>query len=229
MSQSEDRPAGGPADSGFVFGGGALALDLVNTEVVIRGRPRDLMAIPDDLSRWWAWAAEASGDRDRTVVLGRPLRFDAALLEATRRLRAALRAVFTAVVGDQPPPEDDLAALNQALARGYERLVPAAGGQLQSVYDTGEDPAGPLLLPIARSAVRLLTEVDRGRLHRCRNPRCVLFFYDATRSATRQWCSLACMDRARSVARYRLTRAEAGAQAPEAAAPKPASEPPRAR
>jgi predicted RNA-binding Zn ribbon-like protein len=69
------------------------------------------------------------------------------------------------------------------------------------------DPAhGPLLLPIALSALDWLSSGDRPRLHRCANPRCVLLFYDTTRSATRRWCSLGCMDRARSARRYRQAK-----------------------
>ena len=44
------------SDEGFVFVGQALALDLVNTEVVIRGRPRDLLEREDDVWRWWETA-----------------------------------------------------------------------------------------------------------------------------------------------------------------------------
>ena len=67
-------------------------------------------------------------------------------------------------------------------------------------HDTGPDAT---LLPIARSAVDLLTGKDLARLHRCANDRCVLLFYDTTKSATRRWCSIACMNRARSSRRYR--------------------------
>jgi predicted RNA-binding Zn ribbon-like protein len=49
---------------------------------------------------------------------------------------------------------------------------------------------------VALSAVDLLTRKDHGRLHRCENARCVLLFYDTTKSSTRRWCSTGCMDRA---------------------------------
>jgi predicted RNA-binding Zn ribbon-like protein len=55
------------------------------------------------------------------------------------------------------------------------------------------------LLPIALSAARLTMGGARERLHRCANERCVLLFYDTTKSATRRWCSVACKDRDRKM------------------------------
>lgn len=59
--------------------------------------------------------------------------------------------------------------------------------------------------------LRLLTEGDLRRLHKCRNERCVLLFYDTTKSGTRQWCSLDCFNRTRSSQRYRQRKAAAQA------------------
>jgi hypothetical protein len=41
-----ERVGGTVAEEGFVFVGEALALDFVNTEVVVRGKPKDLLTIP---------------------------------------------------------------------------------------------------------------------------------------------------------------------------------------
>jgi predicted RNA-binding Zn ribbon-like protein len=61
-------------------------------------------------------------------------------------------------------------------------------------------------VPIARSALHLFTEADWRRLHQCKHDRCIVFFYDTTKSGTRRWCSPGCMNRARSIQHYRLTR-----------------------
>ena len=66
---------------GFHFVGDALALDLVNTEVMARGQRRDLLAAPGAATRWWR-AAQAHHD-DRAVALadsGSPYLADDALL-----------------------------------------------------------------------------------------------------------------------------------------------------
>jgi len=100
----------------------------------------------------------------------------------------------------------DLAILNRVLATGYEAVALDAGGKLRSTFGSRESGPDSALLPVARSAFDLLTTKEPSRLHRCGNDRCVLLFYDTTKSATRRWCSVGCMNRARSAARYRTRR-----------------------
>src|SRR5581483_1663163 len=45
-------------ESPFLFRGEALALDLVNTEAMKRGKRRDLLETPQDVARWWQEACE---------------------------------------------------------------------------------------------------------------------------------------------------------------------------
>ena len=77
-----------------------------------------------------------------------------------------------------------------------------------AVYRPRDDDQGAVLLPIALSALYLFTQAEYHRLHHCKNERCILFFYDTTKSATRQWCSLECMNRARSLQHYRQVKEE---------------------
>ncbi len=46
--QAATRPA-----MDYLFLSGVLALDLVNTEVVVRGKRYDLFATPEDVADWW--------------------------------------------------------------------------------------------------------------------------------------------------------------------------------
>jgi predicted RNA-binding Zn ribbon-like protein len=191
---------------GHLFLGGALALDLVNTEVMIRGQPRDLLETPADLDAWWrqarihhptpelAWPAEIAGADTRA-------------LERTKELRRSLRGGFEVLArGDSIAP-DDLAPVNQVLASGYQAMDVTAAGGIRARWHSRNGGAVGALLAVALSALDLLTTKDSGRLHRCENARCVLLFYDATKSSTRRWCSTGCMDRARSIARYRQRKA----------------------
>jgi predicted RNA-binding Zn ribbon-like protein len=82
-----------------------------------------------------------------------------------------------------------------AVRRERTRSPPRTAGDLEQV-----------LLTIALSAHRLLTESTRERLQQCDNERCMMLFYDNTRSGTQRWCSTACMDRMRSAERYKLVR-----------------------
>ena len=193
-------------DSKFAFRGGPLALDLVNTEIMERGKPQDLLLTPQDLRDWWAEA------RPQTGVLALEsfgeLEITDDLLEAAKTLRSSLRTLFATIVQGQSVSEKDLDSLNMILATGHQAIRSIANEKLGGVYrlNTQKPEANPVLLEVALSAYRLLTTQDLNRLHKCKSDRCVLYFYDTTKSATRHWCSLGCMNRARSIQHYQQTK-----------------------
>src|SRR5713226_4953107 len=90
----------------------------------------------------------------------------------------------------------------------YPALKLASEQELIPTYHTREAEQGTILLPIVLSAFHLFTRAEKQRLHKCKNHRCILFFYDGTKSATRQWCSLECMNRARSLLHYQSAKKE---------------------
>jgi predicted RNA-binding Zn ribbon-like protein len=198
--QTATRPA-----IDYLFLSGVLALDLVNTEVVVRGKRYDLFATPEDVAVWWQQArthhpnAETNTD---TVI------WCAQLLEPIKRVRAAIRTLCTNLVERQSLDREALTTLNTILAMGYPALEAASGQEMIAVYRPRDDDQGAVLLPIALSALHLFTQAEKHRLHQCKNERCILFFYDTTKSATRQWCSLECMNRARSLQHYRHVKEE---------------------
>jgi predicted RNA-binding Zn ribbon-like protein len=70
-----------------------------------------------------------------------------------------------------------------------------------------------LLAPLADSASELLCGGDPSRVHRCGNPKCVLYFYDTTRNRRRLFCSPAgCGNRVKAAARYRRSKESGGAK-----------------
>jgi predicted RNA-binding Zn ribbon-like protein len=204
--------AGEGPETGFPFVGEALALDLVNTEAVVRGKPIDLLDAPNALPAWWRAARARHPEAAGTEAGMEPAVAEPALLPAVKGLRAALRRLFRAVADGRPVSADDLAVLNGVLGAGSAAVEPGDGGRLHSVYRAHDGGIAAALMPIARSAVTVLTQRDPGRLHRCGNDRCVLLFYDTTKSATRRWCSVGCMNRARSAARYKAHLAEKAAR-----------------
>jgi len=204
---SKTEPERSPTDTVFSFLGGDLALDLVNTEVMERGKQQDLLDTPQALASWWQAARrhypeldEWCGANEETIV------YDPALLNALKTLRAALRRLFSALVEASIPEQADVAVLNDVLRTGYASLDLNVQGDVLPAYHTTDLRKGPILVPIALSALDLIQTGERKRLHQCENERCILFFYDTTRSATRRWCSLGCMDRVRSSKRYRQAK-----------------------
>ncbi len=190
---------------GFVFVGDALALDLVNTEMMVRRKPCDLLVTSQDVARWWQAARYQHPDATSVSGAGMPMADELVDLAALKALRSALRGMFEALVDEAAPSVQDIAAVNAILATGAPALVVTPEGMTGAGYRCRPD-ASAMRFAIALSALRLVQEGDRQRLHRCSNNRCVLLFYDTTRSATRRWCSLGCMDRARSAQRYQAAK-----------------------
>jgi predicted RNA-binding Zn ribbon-like protein len=185
----------------FVFVGEALILDLINTVVVIRGKRRDLLETPQDLARWW----ELAHQHHHLTEMPQPDSFvyDDALLEAVKAFRDSQRRLFSSVVEGKHPGSLEIDLLNSVLEMGYPALEWPTAGTPGAVYRVRNHAQAGLLVPTALSSLRLLTETDHNRLHKCHNERCILLFYDTTKSGTRQWCSPGCLDRERSIKRYR--------------------------
>jgi predicted RNA-binding Zn ribbon-like protein len=185
---------------------GSLALELINTEVMEREKKRDLLTSPDALARWWADACEQYPDECVVEGAGEPIAWTSEQLDAVKALRMALRRLITRVVEQHAAEEADLQPLNEVLALGYSALERTGQGHVKTVMHLRDPEQGRLLFPIAVSALRLFAESDWRRLHQCRSDRCILFFYDTTKSATRRWCSPGCMNRARSIQHYQLAK-----------------------
>ena len=196
------------AASAALFLSGSLALDLVNTEMVVRRKRQDVLTSPDALAQWWQEALLQHPEREYVEGETTVINWTSDLLEEVKRLRQGLRTLCTHLVEEQAATSEDLEGLNQILSLGYQAVQPTARGTLMAVYRVHDQPKGSILLPIALSAFRLLTEGERQRLHKCKNDRCILFFYDTTKSGTRQWCSLGCLNRSRSVSHYQQMKAQ---------------------
>jgi predicted RNA-binding Zn ribbon-like protein len=206
MTQAYLHP-GRHDERSYLFLGGSLALDLVNTEVMVRGQPRDLLVTPADLDAWWQQARA----HHPTLALAWPDETDNAdihALERTKELRRSLRHVFEALARGEGISAGYLEPVNHVLATGYQALDMTAEGVVQARWHSRDAGAGGALLAVALSAVDLLTTKDPARLHRCENVRCILLFYDTTKSGTRRWCSTGCMDRSRSLVRYRQRKGQ---------------------
>jgi predicted RNA-binding Zn ribbon-like protein len=171
---------------GFFFVGGELALDFLNTEAMRDGEPADLLSDQEALVRWLR-AAEVDADPGS--------------LAALKRLRAALRLVVTALADGRTPRRASLDAIDAELRRGRGRLALTRGdGNFAMTFETKTRDARYVL---ARAAATFLASADPARIRRCGGTNCILFFYDATKSGTRRWCSMAgCGNRMKAALHY---------------------------
>jgi predicted RNA-binding Zn ribbon-like protein len=184
------------AATAFPRRGGPPAVDLVNTTIVERGRPRELLASDEELAAWLAL------ERERLGLDEVPTK---ASLRDFHALRDALRQTFAAVASARRPPAASLDAINRASRR--QPIAPqldwptrgAARVSTTIVRSRAPDP----LAAVARSAITLLGGPGRTRLRACANPSCVLFFVGG--NGRRLYCSASCGNRVR-VARHAARR-----------------------
>ncbi|SRR5579883_2364099 len=200
-------------EASFLVEGEILALNLVNTETVVRGKPQDLLMTPQDVASWWQEICQSHPEFDEVRSENADTTsYDMSLLNEIKTLRAALRAILSALVAEEVPQQRDVDTLNAVLQTSHPSLELTGQGELVPRMHTMDRQHGQVLAPIALSASRLFNQGEHKRLHQCGNERCTLFFYDTTKSATRRWCSLGCMDRARSAQRYREAKQQQAAK-----------------
>jgi predicted RNA-binding Zn ribbon-like protein len=191
--------------------GGALCLEFVNTVGWWRRPEAEDRLVDYEALLAWGVRTGALGTDEARRLLGVAARRPAAAareVRAARRLRDAIHAVFTASAERRPAPRRELGVLNEALARVHRhlRLEPRGRG-LAWRWDEG-DTLERVLWPVARSAARLLTSPDLGRVHECGDPRCGWLFLDTSRNGSRRWCSMSdCGNRAKARRHYRRHRA----------------------
>lgn len=187
----------------FLFLGGDVSLDLVNTRMH-RRQPSgaDDLLLTEDGARTWFLAAGLA-DADELAGLD-----GGSLLYGARRLRSALDGLYRPLaVNGAPQPGPCLATLNAVLAQARERselkLTPDGYARVSHTEILGPpDPS----VQVAQAAAALLHRLQPHRLRECENPDCDLLFYDESRNATRRWCSMQGCGNAEKQARFRRAR-----------------------
>ena len=189
----------------FFFIGGRLAIDFANTTATPDGRG-DGLARSNDVA---GFLAEAQGHHvDLWPGGGRIEPGGRIALALAREFRSALRNALGAIATGNAVTAEWAGPVNRLLGAGQTRVQLLRRGGRWMVTER-QDARGPLgaLLPVARSAAALIAEGPEAPVRRCANPRCVLYFYDSSRSGRRRWCSMAvCGNRSKVAAWARRER-----------------------
>ena len=202
-------------DSHFVFDGGTLALDLLNTRRFNADQPLDLLQSPEDLIIWLTAAGLPDG-ADCAELSSSPPNRRILLDEALWLRRDILLIVQSLVAGELPPPYT-VDALNRILTESGTSFrldsltIPPEGDQEermegQLVLNVHEHISSVLgvLQPIALSAARIVTEANPTRIRQCASSNCMYWFLDTSKSGRRRWCSMSrCGNRAKVAKHYR--------------------------
>ncbi|MEU8345097.1 Conserved protein containing a Zn-ribbon-like motif, possibly RNA-binding [Actinomadura meyerae] len=164
--------------------GEPLSLDLVNTRWIDERVHHDLLDSTDGLAVW----LRSAGLDGRAAP-------DRATLDATLETRE----ILSALLGEGSSPET-VDAFNRVLERGALHYRLGSGGREE--HPRTDDPAWLPSWLAATDYLRLTTDAP-ARVKPCAHPGCVLYFFDATKSGTRRWCSMAvCGNRAKAARHY---------------------------
>jgi predicted RNA-binding Zn ribbon-like protein len=131
--------------------------------------------------------------------------------EAFRRavaLRDMLRSCLEALEAGVPVRREWAEVVNRIFRSdlAYLQLVARRDGWSLVSVPSGRSLLAALV-PVARSAAELIQEGPHAPVRKCANPKCVLYFYDTSRRATRRWCSMAvCGNRMKVAAHARRHR-----------------------
>lgn len=185
--------------------GGHPALELVNTTMVVRGSPVDL--IPDGRS-FLGWLVDA-GLLDATTAASFRRRFAASDLDAAaaevRVLRAWARA-WIARWSAEPEAlhEHDLRKLNAWLLRADDhRELYLEDGRLVMTARLRGKQADELVGLCAAQIADLVTTETPALVKRCAGSDCTLWFVDRTKTHRRRFCSAAACGNREKVAAFR--------------------------
>jgi predicted RNA-binding Zn ribbon-like protein len=188
----------------FPFVAGAASLDFLNTEVMLDGRPADLLQNGDDLLLWLAESGlAAKGELEAVRTSLRESWF-----QETLPLRAGLRALFSRLADGDPLRETDLGILNDTL-RGTDGTLQVQRGEPGRPSLAFQAHTLTPMFLIAQAAAEFLATADLALIRRCEGEGCILFFHDTTKSHTRRWCSMAtCGNRTKVKAHYVRQKAD---------------------
>jgi predicted RNA-binding Zn ribbon-like protein len=194
------------AESRFLFLDGNPAwLDFVNTQLVEHGAPADRLQRFSDLVDWlWEAGLLDLAQADRAMLEWDDGEEGRTTLRRAKEFRALLRFAAERLWNAESFPPSAVRAVNDwlASATGSHRLV-ARKGRFELKYESTPTTPRHLLEPLARSIGGFLERKDLGRVRKCGNPKCVLFFYDDTKNRARRWCSMAvCGNRMKAAAHY---------------------------
>lgn len=195
----------------FLFVGAHPCLDLINTQLMVKGEPRDLLENFDDLSSWLRQANLLTASQSKLARNHLNNEEAASLLERAKIFRATLRVVAERIAAGKAVPDSAIDTTNQFLAQrpGYTILVRTKDGFKRQFHSMAIQQV-ELLAPIVEAASDLLSSDRLCLIKKCANAACILYFLDTTKNHTRNWCSMQmCGNRMKVAAHYRRSREKA--------------------
>ena len=184
------------AECEWVWYGGRVSLDFVNTRRDRAANPVEYLRQPDDLTAWLQAAGVAATGADAGT-------FADALM-----LRESIDALVLATVSGAPPAEQPLSQVNDwlSLVPGPSPVLRRAGHLVTFAASPRDPDVRAALASIALDAAQLIGGDQRDRLRICPGPRCGGRFLDRSAGGRRRWCSMAvCGNRSKASSHRSVT------------------------
>lgn len=197
------------SESKFIFVGNHRCLDFINTQIIDKGSPVDMLGDFSDLLNWMVQAQvlEEKEAREEFLEWSRKPEGNYVFQQALE-FRAVLRNMVERITKGRPIQQSSIEEINKLLRHrlGYTQLTRLRSGFETLFYVESRNPI-QLIVPLAESASDLLCHADFSLIKRCENPACVLYFYDVSKNHARRWCSMnICGNRMKVAAHYRRHR-----------------------
>ena len=186
----------------FLFIGNHPCLDFINTDLIMKETPTDLLETFDDLVAWLIESHLLRKQEAVAVSRQRSTVEKGTMLEQAKAFRTTLRAMAQQMARGHGVPNTAVAAINKLLQQcpGYREVVKDGEGFKQQFVPA--DRKDVLLAALAMAASDLLSSADVALIKKCKNPACVLYFYDTTKNHARNWCSMQLCGNREKVAAY---------------------------
>ena len=166
----------------FLFVGNHPCLDFINTQMIVRGNPTDLLGRCEDLVAWLVLAHMVDKTHAVDVMTQWGHEDQEQLFEQGIMFRRTLRDMVARIVARKSIAGSAIASINHILSRcpGYPQLVYKKGGYTRQFQSQAAQKDG-LLAPLAEAASDLLCSGKWSLVKKCGNPACILYFYDTTK------------------------------------------------
>jgi predicted RNA-binding Zn ribbon-like protein len=197
-----------PSSKNFLFLGNQRCIDFVNTEVINQGAKLDLLASFSDLLSWMVAAKMMTPTQALRVENDWSSAQSLAALNGAKGFRGRMRNTIDQLARGKALPQKAVGEINEKLRAGsaFPQIVKKGRGFERRLERDFTEPA-QLLARLADSAADLVCNCDLSLVKRCKNPACILYFYDTTKNHRRNWCSMAiCGNRMKVAAFYLRSR-----------------------
>lgn len=196
------------SNQAFLFVGNHPCLDFINTQIVVRAHPVDLLGTFDDFIIWLVQAKLITKVEGESTSRGMSNKEKEGLLQRARLFRSILREMVEHLARRRAIAGAAVAEINRLLSQrqGAPQVIQTKGKFEQKFVSTGNQ-TDSLLTLLAEAASDLLCNVNPALIKKCGNAACILYFYDTTKSHTRSWCSMqVCGNRIKVAAHFQRKR-----------------------